>query len=294
MGTRVGWMRDPAAKMRRVRAETPYPDGLDLLTGHERRHGNSCWRPRGTPVPLLIHTRSGQAVVRYSGAGEQVISPGDTVLWAAGAPQDFECPRDGQPWDIVWAHFRPRSHWREWLSWPILTPGVARISSPQPRVRSRIDAALLETVRAANSASPRARDFALNALERALLWLDAANPRPRQLDERIHDAVLFVAGHLDGPLSVGVIADAVQLSPSRLSHLFTEQIGIPPARFVERRRIERAQGLLESSTLLIGAIAKITGFSSQFYFANRFHALTGMSPTAWRRRASRAFQDQIH
>ena len=64
----------------------------------------------------------------------------------------------------------------------------------------------------------------------------------------------------------------------------TEQLGVPPARFVERRRIERAQGLLESSALPIGAIAEITGFSSQFYFANRFAVITGMSPTAWRRR----------
>ncbi len=80
-----------------------------------------------------------------------------------------------------------------------------------------------------------------------------------------------------------MIADAVRLSPSRLSHLFTEQIGVPPARFVEQRRIERAQGLLESSSLSVGAIAEITGFSSQFYFANRFAAITGTSPTAWRR-----------
>ena len=272
--------------MRPVRAETPYPADLDLLAGHELRHGNWCWRPRGTPVPLLIHSRSGQAVVRCRGAAEQTIRPGDTVLWRAGASQDWECPRDGEPWDTVWVHFRPRSHWRAWLSWPSLGPGVTRIPAPQPGARARIEAALLETVSLANSASPQARDFAMNALERALLWLDAANPGPGQLEDRIHDAVLFVASHLDRPLSVGTIADAVQLSPSRLSHLFTEQIGVPPARFVEQRRIERAQGLLESSSLPVGAIAEITGFSNQFYFTNRFSALTGMSPTAWRRRVS--------
>ena len=85
---------------------------------------------------------------------------------------------------------------------------------------------------------------------------------------------------------MAVIADAVQLSPSRLSHLFKEQTGVTPARFVELRRIDRAKGLLESSSLSIGAIAAATGFSSQFYFANRFRAATGTSPTSWRRRAS--------
>lgn len=270
--------------MRPFRAETPHPDDLDLLAGHELRRGDSCWRPRGTPVPLLIHTRKGRAVVRYGRAGEQVISAGDTVLWRAGAAQDYRCSRDGEPWDIVWVHFRPRPHWRAWLSWPSLGPGVTWISTPQPRIQARVEAALLETVSVANSGSPGMRDFALNALERALLWLDAVNPGPGRLDGRLHEAVLFVASHLDTSLGVVQIAEAVQLSPSRLSHLFTEQIGVPPARFIEQRRIERAQGLLESSSLSVGAIAEITGFSSQFYFANRFRNMTGVSPTDWRRR----------
>ena len=267
-----------------MRAETPYPAGVGLLTGHERRTHNHCWRPRGTPVPLLIHTRAGQGVVRVRNA-EHAISPGDTVLWAAGAPQDFSSA-GAEPWEIVWAHFRPRRHWDAWMSWPALGPGVGLIASPQPRHRTRVEEALLDSVSAANSASPQPEGFALNALERALLWLDSANPGPRQLDDRVHEAVLYVSAHLDAPLSVAVIADAVQLSPSRLSHLFKEQTGVTPARFVELRRIDRAKGLLESSSLSIGAIAAATGFSSQFYFANRFRAATGTSPTSWRRRAA--------
>ncbi len=271
-----------------MKAETPYGDILDLLTGHERRERDWCRRSRGTPTPLLIHTRSGRALVRGAGTDdEHVISPGDTVLWSAGAPQQFGSDPDSEPWEIVWAHFRPREHWHDWLKWPILGAGVARIPSPQPRLRARIDAALLEMDAAAHSASPRAAGFALNALERALLWLDAANPGPQQLDDRLHEAVFFIAHSLARPLSVRAIADAVQLSPSRLSHLFKAQIGIPPARFVELRRIERAQALLATSSLPIGAIAEATGFSSQFYFATRFKALAGMSPSDWRRRALR-------
>jgi len=268
-----------------MRAETPYRDIVDVLTGHERRDHDLCWRPRGTPTPLLIHTRSGRALVRVAAGDEHVISPGETVLWAAGVPQQFGSHPDAQPWEIVWAHFRPRERWQDWLRWPLLGAGVARIPTPQPRLRARIDAALLEMDGSAHSASPRGADFALNALERSLLWLDAANPGPQRLDDRLHEAVLFIAHHLSRPLGVPAIAAAVQLSPSRLSHLFTEQIGVPPARFVELRRIERAQALLESSSLPIGAIAGATGFSSQFYFATRFRALTGISPSDWRRRS---------
>jgi len=268
-----------------MRPETPHPDVLDLLTGHERRGDDWCRRPRGTPTPLLVHTLSGQAAVRVAGE-RHTTSAGDTVVWAAGAPQEFGGHAGTPPWEIVWAHFRPRDHWRDWLGWPPLGAGVTRIPAPQPRLRLRVEAALLEMDESAQSVSPRAADFALNALERAMLWLDAANPGPQQLDDRIHDAVLFVARHLAGPLSVRAIADAVQLSPSRLTRLFTQHVGTSPARFVELRRIERAQALLAWSSLPIGAVADATGFSSQFYFATRFRAVTGTSPSEWRRRAS--------
>lgn len=255
-----------------------------LLTGHERRQGNWCRRPRGTATPLLIYTRGGHATVRTAGSDDRHrIGAGDVVLWSAGAPQDFGCGSSAEPWEIVWAHFRPREHWGAWLRWPMVGAGVGWINELQPRQRARIDAALLEMDGSAQSGLRRASDFALNALERALLWLDAANPGPQRLDDRVHEAALFIARNLDRPLSVAEIAGAVQLSSSRLSHLFGQQLGTSPARFAESRRIERAQALLESSSLPIGAIAQTVGFASQFHFATRFRAVAGTSPSEWRR-----------
>ena len=96
--------------------------------------------------------------------------------------------------------------------------------------------------------------------------------------------MLFISRHLDRQLTVSDIARAARLSPSRLAHVFNQQLGISPGRFVEQRRMERAQVLLESSSLPVGAISDAIGFSSQFYFAARFRTYTGMSPSDWRRR----------
>jgi AraC family transcriptional regulator, arabinose operon regulatory protein len=254
------------------------------MTGHERRDDNWCWRPRGTPTALLVYTRTGRAVLRFSDRDdEQMISAGDVVLWAPGAPQHFGCHRGAEPWELIWVHFRPRDQWYDWLKWPSLGAGVARIPALPEGQRERVDAALLEMDGYSHSALPRATDLALNALERAVLWLDAANPGPRQLDDRVQEAVVFIARNLDRRLSVRTIADAVHLSPSRLHHLFKQHIGTSPARFVESRRMDRAKALLESSSLMIGAIARATGFSSQYYFATRFKAVAGVSPSDWRR-----------
>ncbi|MDQ3576206.1 MAG: helix-turn-helix domain-containing protein [Actinomycetota bacterium] len=78
------------------------------------------------------------------------------------------------------------------------------------------------------------------------------------------------------------------MSPSRFTHLFSRQVGVSPARFVGQRRMDRAKVLLASTSLPIGAVSEAIGFSSQFYFAARFRAHTGMSPSDWRRRARSA------
>ena len=147
---------------------------------------------------------------------------------------------------------------------------------------------------AAHARTTHAVPLAMNALERALLWLDAASPGVDQLDGRIHDALDFVARHMHQPLDVATIAAAVNLSPSRLSHLFSEQVGMPPSRYVEHRRLERAQHLLASTSMTVGAIARASGFSSQFYFATRFKQHTGVDPSTWRANATLAEHDGAH
>jgi len=264
--------------------ESPYPSVERILTGHERRLDDRCWRPRGTPSLLLIHTRSGRAEVRIGGSHRQVISSGDTVLWQPGATHDFGTRGTTEPWELIWTHFHAREQWRDWLAWPMIAPGVGFISAPPDRLRARIEDALLEMDGYAKSALPGAPEFALNALERALLWLGSTDLGPARMDEHVREAVLFISRHLHERVSIGAVADAVYLSPSRLAHLFKQQTGMPVGRFIEQRRMERAQSMLESTSLPIGAISDATGFSSQFYFAARFRTLTGLSPTEWRSR----------
>ena len=146
----------------------------------------------------------------------------------------------------------------------------------------------MDTVVASQATTAVSARLATNALERALLWLEAASPGDDRMDGRLHDAMDFIARNLEQPLDVGTIAAAVNLSSSRLTHLFTAQVGMPPSRYVEQRRLERARHLLTSTSMTIDAIARATGFSSQFYFAARFKADCGSTATAWRKRATPA------
>lgn len=278
---RASFIHDPA-----MRVTTPAPPPYDrILTGHERRQQDRCWRPHGTDDWLLMHTLSGRVRIVVSDR-ELLLESGDAVLYRPGAPQDFGGDASTASWEVVWAHFVPPPEWLELVRWPEAAPGVMHISTPASSLRNRIEACLLETDRLAVSGLPHARRLALNALEAALLWWDIQNPARRALDPRVVEALGNLSHNLHRRVSVGELAAAVHLSPSRLAHLFTRETGMPPSRYAERQRLARAQQLLEVTLLPVNEVARQAGFDSQFYFASRFKKLTGRTPSefrSWRR-----------
>lgn len=268
-------IHDPA-----VPAISPSPTVDRLLTGRERRNAERCWRPGGTDEWLLVHTLVGGARVGTTG-GEATVGPGDTFLYRPGAPQDFGGDGRG-PWEIVWAQFEPLPHWFGLLRWPELSPGIHLGRLEDATLLGRVEALLLEANRLATSGLPHAIPLARNALEAALLWRDLRHPTGRPLDTRVVAAIDYISRHATRRPSIAELAQEVHLSPSRFAHLFTEETGLTPRRFVERQRLERAKQLLELTSLPVGAVAREVGFGSQFHFATRFRKLTGTSPTAYR------------
>ena len=86
---------------------------------------------------------------------------------------------------------------------------------------------------------------------------------------------------LDRVVSVAEWARVARLSESRFKAWFREEMGIAPAAYRQRRRIEAAQRLLQESPSNITAIAHELGFSSSQHFATVFKRHTGRSPSEW-------------
>jgi AraC-like DNA-binding protein len=107
----------------------------------------------------------------------------------------------------------------------------------------------------------------------------------------LHPAVLRVKQLLDQRFherwTLRRLADQVGLAPAYLAELFVSQLGQPPHRYLNERRIDRARQLLESSDLTITALAFSLGFSSSQHFARVFRQLTGTTPTAYRHSGGR-------
>ena len=84
-------------------------------------------------------------------------------------------------------------------------------------------------------------------------------------------------------MSVAELAAAVNLSPSRFWHLFREQTGTSPLRYLHALRMQRAHALIERSFLSIKQVMAHVGINDPSHFARDFKRLYGVPPTELRR-----------
>ena len=73
------------------------------------------------------------------------------------------------------------------------------------------------------------------------------------------------------------------LSPYYLSRLFRRVTGQSIVDYINGRRIEAAQRLLESTDLNISAVAEQTGFASAAHFRRVFRETMGTGPLQYRK-----------
>ena len=87
----------------------------------------------------------------------------------------------------------------------------------------------------------------------------------------------YIDDHLDEPVQVSRLAQVARLSESRCKARFKREIGVPPAEFWLRKKIEQAAILLKTRS--VTEVAYALGFSSSQYFATVFKRYTLVNPS---------------
>jgi len=244
-------------------------------------------RPGGTDLNILEYSVSGQGIV-YAEGRSFPVPAGDVILFKSRVPQDYGMDPEVGAWDHIWVCFQIRAHWFDWLRWPEPAPGILQLSLPVD-LRERFLRRLKELQEIERGPLPRRWDFVMNGLEELLLWCDTVNPASQhsRIDPRIRAALDHLCAHSGERLTVAGLAEHSHLSSSRLAHLFREQVGMTPMQYLERNRMERAQGLLLMTNRPIGEIAYEVGYQNPLYFSRVFRRHQRMSPRQFRKRMSR-------
>lgn len=100
----------------------------------------------------------------------------------------------------------------------------------------------------------------------------------------IRELQAWIADHLDTDLSVPALAERSLMSPRNFARVFSREVGITPAAFVETLRIERARTLLETTDLQVDEVARRCGFGTVETLRRAFGRRVRVSPSDYRDR----------
>lgn len=116
------------------------------------------------------------------------------------------------------------------------------------------------------------------------LW--SAQPAGGDVLRKVVDAIHANPG---GRHSIADLASLAGLSPRHLQRRFTKEIGVPPAVYVERARIEAAQRALAERDDPVESIARRYGFGTGETLRRAFHRIVGIAPSDYRDRFRTAY-----
>jgi transcriptional regulator GlxA family with amidase domain len=102
------------------------------------------------------------------------------------------------------------------------------------------------------------------------------------VDQRVERVLRLMREGLHEELSLADLAQSVNLSVWRLSHIFRSEVGMPPIQYLKVLRIERAKQLLETSFLSVKEITHIIGLNDESHFVRDFKKTYGVPPTLYR------------
>ena len=99
----------------------------------------------------------------------------------------------------------------------------------------------------------------------------------------INDAKKLIDENYKNPeISVGEIARKLSITPSYLSRIFRNEMGMTCVEYLTSRRINAAKKLLRHSSVKSYEIAGMVGYNNPHYFSTLFKKSTGLSPREYK------------
>lgn len=98
----------------------------------------------------------------------------------------------------------------------------------------------------------------------------------------LHDLQCWIADHPHADLRVPELAQRVGMSPRNFARAFTRELGVTPANYVEKVRLEAACRRLEFGDDCLEHIALDAGFGTVETLRRAFKRVLGMAPAEYR------------
>ncbi len=171
--------------------------------------------------------------------------------------------------------------------------GDVRLKVTVPPEDRQTVANLMAAIEAEYRADPSREYAAAGSLVTAILLILARvyfGERPKRREEEplsransaVQQCIRYIDGHYAESLTIDDLCRMVAVSRSVFVLAFTDATGMPVKRYVNKKRIERAQELCAIESLSIKEIASLVGYQDFSTFYRNFRKYAGVSPEAYR------------
>lgn len=103
--------------------------------------------------------------------------------------------------------------------------------------------------------------------------------------------VLLTQKHIENyyykeDLSLQDLADMLHISPTYLSRLLKNEIGVSFIEYLIQVRVEKAIQIMSDPTIKLYEVARRVGYNNQHYFSTAFKKVVGLSPAEYRKKGN--------
>ena len=235
-------------------------------------------RRDGFQPVLLIYTIGGQGEMHWKGQS-CALTPGTAVVISCDSFHEYRTV--GDSWQFHWAH----------LGGTGLDGYRAPLLDRLTPVQLVNPSALEEQFRSLKSLDSNGGILALAEISHIVSGLLLT--MLRSLSDPAGDSAMcraevrkladYIQQNLEKPLSIEDFTQVTNLSKYHLIHLFHQQMGVPPYRYLHHCRANRAQQLLRATDLPVSEIGQQVGYTDPVNFIRHFRAITGTTPAKYRR-----------
>ena len=114
--------------------------------------------------------------------------------------------------------------------------------------------------------------------------MDHPTPSQRRniLNVKIQAAIEIIQNGISDKLDIGMLARQINMSASRLRHVFKKETGLSPSQYIKLKRMQEAEHLLGTTFLSVKEITHRAGFTNESYFSREFRRTHGLPPGKYR------------
>lgn len=240
--------------------------------GRRRKDPDSC---------LFQYTLSGTGRLVIDGT-EHRIGTGEAFLVNIPGDHHYYYSDEDSHWEFIYITFFESNMTANWRELQKKWGHVVKLNTQSlvvQRLNQIYDEAVRENITDRFIASSLVYAFVMECFRAVKAAVVAP---PEQKPALIATAIRYMEKYYSEDIRLEDLASEVRLSKYHFTRQFSKSVGMTPANYLRKIRIEKAVQLLHQTEHTVEQIGRIVGFSNGNYFCKVFRKMVGTSPERFR------------